>query len=61
MLPAKERNSQKAFTLVELLIYIGIFSVVAGLVLGILNSTIRSNQAEVANNEVTTQLNTVLT
>ncbi|MDE2102533.1 MAG: hypothetical protein KGL39_35125, partial [Patescibacteria group bacterium] len=46
---------------VELLIYIGIFSVVAGLVLGILNSTIRSNQAEVANNEVTTQLNTVLT
>jgi len=29
--------------------------------LGILNSTIRSNQAEVANNEVTTQLNTVLT
>ena len=61
MFPAKERNSQKAFTLVELLIYIGIFSVVAGLVLGILNSTIRSNQAEVANNEVTTQLNTVLT
>ena len=61
MLPAKERNSQKAFTLVERLIYIGIFSVVAGLVLGILNSTIRSNQAEVANNEVTTQLNTVLT
>ncbi len=58
---AKEHNSQKAFTLVELLIYIGIFSVVAGLVLGILNSTIRSNQAEVANNEVTTQLNTVLT
>ncbi len=29
--------------------------------MGILNSTIRSNQAEVANNEVTTQLNTVLT
>ncbi|MDE2099939.1 MAG: prepilin-type N-terminal cleavage/methylation domain-containing protein, partial [Patescibacteria group bacterium] len=61
MFPVKKPASTPGFTLVELLIYIGIFSVVAGLVLGILNSTIRSNQAEVANNEVTTQLNTVLT
>ena len=61
MLPARKPDSRNGFTLVELLIYIGIFSVVSGLVLGILNTTIKSNQAEVANNEVTTQLNTVLT
>ncbi len=56
--PSKKR---KGFTLVELLIYIAIFSVVGGIMLGILSRSIRSNQAEVASNEVTSELNTVLT
>lgn len=56
------RSSYKSgFTLVELLIYIAIFSIVGGIMLGILNRSIRSNQAEVASNEVTSQLNSLLT
>ncbi|MBI4993709.1 prepilin-type N-terminal cleavage/methylation domain-containing protein, partial [Candidatus Wolfebacteria bacterium] len=53
-------KSQKGFTLIELLIYTGIFSVVAGLMTGILTTTIKINQREASSNEVTSQLNFVM-
>ncbi len=51
---------QKAFTLVELLVYVGIFAVVSGLMIGILTTTLRVNQRESASAEATSQLNFVL-
>ncbi|KKQ23398.1 hypothetical protein A2999_00045 [Candidatus Wolfebacteria bacterium RIFCSPLOWO2_01_FULL_38_11] len=52
-----DSKSPKAFTLVELLIYISIFSVVSGLMVGIITSILRVNQRETASAEATAQLN----
>ena len=51
---------KNAFTLVELLVYTGIFAVVSGLMIGILTTTLRVNQRESASAEATSQLNFVL-
>ncbi|PIV31772.1 hypothetical protein COS33_01505, partial [Candidatus Wolfebacteria bacterium CG02_land_8_20_14_3_00_37_12] len=51
---------KNAFTLVELLVYTGIFAVVSGLMIGILTTTLRVNQRESASAEATSQLNFIL-
>ncbi len=51
---------KNAFTLIELLIYVGIFAVIAGLVVDILLIMTRVNQRESASTEVTGQLNFVM-
>jgi type II secretory pathway pseudopilin PulG len=48
------------FTLVELLIYMGIFAIAATTITGILITTVRVQNQEVASTEVTQQLNFVL-
>ncbi|HUY69863.1 MAG TPA: type II secretion system protein, partial [Candidatus Tyrphobacter sp.] len=55
-----KRERTSALTLVELLIYVAIFAIVAGLFVSILTTTVQSNNQEVAANEVTGQLNFVL-
>jgi len=56
----KLKINKKGFTLVELLVYTGIFAVVSGLMIGILTTTLRVNQRESASAEATSQLNFVL-
>jgi type II secretory pathway pseudopilin PulG len=56
----KLKISNKGFTLVELLVYTGIFAVVSGLMIGIMTTTLRVNQRESASAEATSQLNFVL-
>jgi type II secretory pathway pseudopilin PulG len=51
---------KKGFTLVELLVYVGIFAIVAGLMVGILTTTLKVNQRESASAEATSQLNFVM-
>ncbi len=56
----KLKINNRGFTLVELLIYTGIFAVVSGLMIGILTTTLRVNQRESASAEATSQLNFIL-
>ena len=51
---------RKGFTLIELLLYMGIFAIAATTITGILVTTIRVQNQEVASTEVTQQLNGVL-
>jgi len=53
-------NSRKAFTLIEILIYLGIFAIIAGTLTGILNSVVRIQTRELAGNEVSQQMNFVM-
>ncbi|MEK9154695.1 MAG: hypothetical protein AAB596_01325 [Patescibacteria group bacterium] len=54
------RKLLTGFTLIEFLIYIGIFAVSAGLITGILITILKINQKESASVEVTSQLNFVI-
>ena len=56
----KLKINNRGFTLVELLVYVGIFAVVSGLMIGIMTTTLRVNQRESASAEATSQLNFVL-
>ena len=51
---------KKGFTLVELLVYVGIFAIASGLMIGIMTTTLKVNQRESASAEATSQLNFVL-
>ncbi|KKR88879.1 MAG: hypothetical protein UU85_C0001G0065 [Candidatus Wolfebacteria bacterium GW2011_GWA2_42_10] len=51
---------KKAFTLIEILIYISIFAVASGLMIGILTAVLRVQQTESSSMEVTGQLNFVM-
>lgn len=53
-------RQDRAFTLVELLIYMGIFTIAATTITGILITTVRVQNQEIASTEVTQQLNFVL-
>ncbi|MCL5006939.1 MAG: prepilin-type N-terminal cleavage/methylation domain-containing protein, partial [Patescibacteria group bacterium] len=53
-------SRRKGFTLAEFLIYIGIFSVVSTILYGILTDVMDANSRETSANEITSQLNTVL-
>ncbi|PIR44377.1 hypothetical protein COV23_00170 [Candidatus Wolfebacteria bacterium CG10_big_fil_rev_8_21_14_0_10_31_9] len=50
-------KNQKAFTLVELMLYLGIFVIIGGLFFGVLTQIVRINSQETSGNEVTNQLN----
>jgi len=52
---------QKGFTLVEVLLYVAIFAVVAGILSSVLITVIRIQSRDAASNEVATQLDFVLT
>ena len=54
------KKQLKGFTLVELLVYVAIFAVVSGLMIGILTTTLKVNQRESASAEATSQLNFIL-
>src|SRR3989344_2498551 len=58
-------NRRSGFTLVELLVYTGIFTVSSGLMVGVLNTVSRVQNREAANIEVTQQsqfvINTIKT
>lgn len=56
----KLQANQKGFTLVELLVYVGIFSIVSVFLTGILITTLRVQDKNVSGNEVNSQLNLVL-
>ena len=53
-------NKIKGFTLMELLIYVGIFSIAAGLLTGVLFTVLKVQQKESSSTEVTQQLNFVM-
>lgn len=52
---------KKGFTLVEVLLYVAIFAVVAGILSAVLITVIRTQSRDAASNEVATQLDFVLT
>lgn len=52
-------SSKKAFTLLELVLYLGIFVIIGGLFFGILTQVIRIDTHQTADNEVTNQLTSV--
>ncbi len=49
--------SQQGFTLIELVVYIGIFVIVIGIFTGLFTDIFRVNNEEVSSNELTSQLN----
>ncbi len=51
---------RRGFTIAELLIYLGIFSAVSMVLYGVLSNVMESNSRESSANELTSQLNTVL-
>src|SRR3989344_109517 len=53
-------SALSAFTLIEILIYTGIFAIVGGMLTGILINATRVEQRESASAEVTSQLNFVM-
>ncbi len=56
----KKLTKNEGFSLVELLIYIGIIGVVSGMLVGILSTVTKTQVQESAQNEVTDQLNFVM-
>ena len=53
-------KSKKGFTLIELLVYTGVFMITAGVLTGILATSVRVRNRELASTEITQQLNFTL-
>ncbi len=53
-------HNRKGFSLLELLLYLGIFAIVGGVMFAILTRSVSVSTTEIANDEVSSQLNTVM-